>query len=89
MFQPDDRSFEAWLPNVTQPIRITCLHDAQVFTRRWVIRDKDPALKVLVRRLEKAHGADLAADAMRALQEALAARRLLAPSAVPVLRSPG
>jgi len=27
---------------VARPVRITSFYDAQVFTRRWVIRDKDP-----------------------------------------------
>jgi hypothetical protein len=82
MFHVEDQQFEACLPQVPKSVRITCLNDAQVFARRWVIRDKDPALKVLVRRLERAHSAETSANALRELKNALETRGLLrqAPS---------
>jgi hypothetical protein len=71
------RAFDARLPGVEQSIPIGSLHDAMVFTRRWVIRDKDPALKTLLRRLERSGSADAARSALDALREALASRSLL------------
>jgi hypothetical protein len=72
--------FDARLPHVEKSIRIDSLHNAKVFARRWVIRDKDPALKALVRRLDKANSSDSIASALRVLQQALALRNLLSPS---------
>jgi hypothetical protein len=43
--------FDASLPAVVAPVRITSIDDARIFTRRWVIRDKDRGLKVLLRKL--------------------------------------
>lgn len=71
------QSFDALLPGVDKPISIDSMHDATVFTRRWVIRDKDPALKALLRRLEKASSADTAKGALDALQQTLASHKLL------------
>jgi len=53
MTLPFDRHFEAHLPLVATAVRITSLYDAQVFMRRWVIRDKDRNLKALLRTLEQ------------------------------------
>lgn len=61
----------------TAPVRIESLHDAQVFARRWVIRDKDPALKVLVRRLERARSGEGTENVFGELRSALAVRGLL------------
>lgn len=72
--------FDAWLPRLTTSIRIGTLHDAQVFTRRWVIRDKDPELKTLLRQVDRANGRDAALLVMRDLREALGKRGLLSPS---------
>jgi hypothetical protein len=72
--------FDAWLPRLTTSIRISTLHDAQVFARRWVIRDKDPELKSLLRRVDRVSGGDAALIAMRDLREALTKRGLLSPS---------
>ena len=69
--------FDALLPRVDKSVRITCLHDAQVFARRWVIRDKDPALKALVRRLDDVRSSESAAGALDDLRSALASRGLL------------
>ena len=73
----DKLNFDACLPQLTDSIRIRCLHDAQVFARRWVIRDKDPALKALVRRLDRAGSAEHVASAVGELRNALNARGLL------------
>jgi len=83
MFEADDQQFDACLPQVPKPVRITCLHDAQVFARRWVIRDKDPALKALVRCLERARSAETSASALRELKSALQSRGLLSQAAAP------
>jgi hypothetical protein len=83
MFHVDDQQFEACLPQVAKSVRITCLHDAQVFARRWVIRDKDPALKALLRCLERARSAETSASALQELRNALASRGLLPQTAAP------
>jgi hypothetical protein len=41
--------FDAHLPAVEAAVRITSICDAQFFTCRWVIRDKDRDLKALLR----------------------------------------
>ncbi len=74
---PFAQHFDAWLPAVAVPVRITSIYDAQVFTRRWVIRDKDPTLKALLRQLERANGAALIEVAMASFKQALTARALL------------
>ena len=75
--QPQSRCFEASLPRLETPVHIATLHDAQVFARRWVIRDKDPALKRLLRQLERVRSSEETASALSALQHALASRNLL------------
>ena len=77
MFHREPQPFDALLPRIERSIRISSLDEAKIFARRWVIRDKDPALKALVRRLDKARSGDTAAGALRALQDALASRDLL------------
>ena len=77
MYYVDNQQFDACLPQVTKSVRITCLHDAQVFARRWVIRDKDPTLKVLLRKLEKANSAVLIEEAMGTFKQELSMRALL------------
>jgi hypothetical protein len=74
---PFTQHFDANLPSVAAPVRITSIYDAQVFTRRWVIRDKDRNLKVLLRKLEKANSAALVEDAMGTFKRELSARSLL------------
>jgi hypothetical protein len=81
MYHVDNQQFDACLPQVATPVRITCLHDAQVFARRWVIRDKDPALKALTRSLEKARSAESSANALQEFRRALASRGLLPQTA--------
>src|SRR6188474_2994466 len=70
MTLPFDRHFEAHLPLVATAVRITSLYDAQVFMRRWVIRDKDRNLKGLLRRLERANSAARIATAMEEFRRA-------------------
>src|ERR1044071_2971037 len=77
MTLPFDRHFEAHLPLVATAVRITSLYDAQVFMRRWVIRDKDRNLKALLRTLERANSAARIAVAMEEFRRALAVRALL------------
>ena len=70
-------TFEAGLPGAVQTVRIANLHDAQVFARRWVIRDKDPALKALLRHMEKANSSATADVAIRELKRTLERRGML------------
>ncbi len=69
--------FEANLPGLGNPIRITTRHDAEVFTCRWTIRDKDPELKALLREIQRANSSVTATSAILRLKQALASRRLL------------
>jgi hypothetical protein len=78
--------FDAGFPGASLPVRIASLHDARVFARRWVIRDKEPALKLLLRHLEKANSSATADIAVRQLKQALAHRGMLI-SATPLLSS--
>jgi hypothetical protein len=64
-------------------VRITGLYDAQVFARRWAIRDKDPELKALVRRLDRIGGGQSAASAVGELRKLFESRGLLVCSAKP------
>ena len=79
---PFTQHFDALLPAVAAPVRITSIYDAQVFTRRWVIRDKDPSLKTLLRQLERANSTTLIEAGMGSFKQALSQRALL-PDAVP------
>jgi len=69
--------FEANLPGLNKPIRIMTRHDAEVFTCRWTIRDKDPALKALLREMQQADSSATVTSAIVALKRALASRGLL------------
>jgi hypothetical protein len=69
--------FEANLPNLSKPVRIGSFFDAQVFVRRWAIRDQDPAIRSLLRRIEKVNSSESAQVAIRELRRELAARGLL------------
>jgi hypothetical protein len=82
MSLPFTQHFDACLPHVAGAIRITSLADAQVFTRRWCIRDGDRELKALLKRLERANSSDRGYDAIRDLKEALMARGLFPGEAV-------
>jgi hypothetical protein len=74
---PYTQHFDALLPDLAAPVRITSIYDAQVFTRRWVIRDKDRDLKALLRALEKADSAVRINEAMERFKRALSLRALL------------
>jgi hypothetical protein len=76
--------FEANLPNLAWPVRIGSFFDAQVFVRRWAIRDKDPAVRGLLRRMEKANSSETAASAIAELKQELAARGLLPDAKLPI-----
>jgi len=76
MALPFAQHFDARLPGIAQAVRITSLYDAQIFTRRWVIRDKDRDLRILLRRLERADSSARAYDAIAAFKTALMARGL-------------
>jgi hypothetical protein len=69
--------FDASLPGIGQAVRIATYDDAKVFVRRWVIRDKDPALKALLRHMEKANSIATADTAIGQLLQALSSRGLL------------
>jgi hypothetical protein len=69
--------FDASFPGATQVVRIASLHEAKVFARRWVIRDKEPALKALLREIEKANSSATADIAIRPLKRAVESRGLL------------
>jgi hypothetical protein len=77
MTMPPDDYFDAGFPGATQVVRIANLHEAKVFARRWVIRDKDPALKALLRHIEKANSSATADVAIRQLKQELARRGML------------
>jgi hypothetical protein len=77
MSVPPADYFDASFPGATQIVRITSFHEAKVFGRRWVIRDKDPALKALLRHMEKANSSATADIAVRQLKQALERRGLL------------
>jgi len=74
MALPFDRHFEAHLPLVATAVRITSLYDAQVFMRRWVIRDKDRNLKAVLRTPERANSAAQINVAMEDFKRPLAVR---------------
>jgi hypothetical protein len=82
MTLPFAQHFDACLPSVPGPIRITSLTDAQVFTRRWCIRDKDRELKLLLRRLERVNSSDKGYEAILDFKHALMARGLFPGDAV-------
>ena len=79
------REFDANLPRLSKPVRISTFHDAQVFVRRWAIRDKDLAIRALRRRLDRVNSAETADSALVDLKRELAARGLL-PRAEPAAR---
>jgi hypothetical protein len=77
MFSPQTNYFDANLPGTGKTIRIETYHDAKVFMRRWVIRDKDPALRALLRHMERANSIATADTAIGQLRQALSSRGLL------------
>ena len=81
--------FDAHFPGVTQIVRISSLHEAKVFTRRWVIRDKDPELKALLRHMERANSFATGDSAVAQLKGVLAQRGMLVSDGAPVSEPPG
>jgi len=77
MFLQQADYFDANLPSASQTVRIACFDDAKVFVRRWVIRDKDPVLRALLRQMEKANSFATTDIAIQQLQQTLASRGLL------------
>jgi hypothetical protein len=77
MSLPQSAYFDANLPGASQTVRIASLFDAKVFVCRWVIRDRDPALKALLRDVGKAKTFATTESAIRQLTQALASRGLL------------
>ena len=72
-----DWEFDAILPHLSTPVRICSFNDAQVFVRRWAIRDKDRNIRALVRRMDKANSTETADSAIREMKQELAARGLM------------
>jgi hypothetical protein len=79
--------FDANLPNFGKSVRIRSFHDAQVFVRRWAIRDTDRAIRALLRVMEKANSSEAANCAIGELKRELAARGLLPDGDSPVQRT--
>ena len=77
MSLPENPYFDANLPGATQTVRIASLYDAKIFVCRWVIRDRDPALKALLRNVEKTKKFAMTESAIQQLTQALASRGLL------------
>ncbi len=75
MYFPQTHYFDAYLPGASQTVRIASLYDAKVFVCRLVIRDKDPALKALLRNIERAKNFTATDSAILQLTQALASRR--------------
>jgi hypothetical protein len=77
-------AFDANLPNLDRTVRISSFYDAQVFVRRWAIRDKDRVIRALLRRMERANSSESANSAIEDLKRELAARGLLPDPATPL-----
>ena len=76
--------FDANLPNLAWPVRISSFFEAQVFVRRWAIRDKDRVIRALLRRMERANSSEAANSAIEELKRELAARGLLPEAETPL-----
>jgi hypothetical protein len=79
--------FDANFPGAALSVRISNLHEARIFARRWVIRDKDPTLKALLRHMEKANSTATGDIAIQQLKRALERRGLLL-TASPLVNDP-
>ena len=80
MHLPQMNYFDANLPGASQTVRIASLHDAKVFVCRWTIRDKDPALKALLRHMNQARSSATADSAIWQLKQMLTSRGKLVAS---------
>jgi hypothetical protein len=78
--------FDATLPGANQTVRIASIYDAKVFVCPWTIRDKNPALKAFLRRVEQARSSAAADSAVHELKQLLASRGMLV-TASPLLNS--
>jgi len=76
--------FDANLPNLSRSVRIKSFYEAVVFVRRWAIRDKDPAIKTLLRHMERANSSESASGAIQEMKQELTARGLLPAPIVPL-----
>ena len=77
MLLPQTNCFDANLPGAHQTVRIASLQDAKVFVCRWTIRDKDPALKALLRHMDQARSSATEDSAIWQLKQMLALRGML------------
>ena len=77
---PQVNYFDANLPGASQTVRIASLHDAKVFVCRWTIRDKDPALKALLRHMDQARSSATEDSAIWQLKQMLTSRGMLVTS---------
>ena len=80
MHLPQMNYFDANLPGASQTVRIASLHGAKVFVCRWTIRDKDPALKALLRHMNQARSSATADSAIWQLKQMLTSRGKLVAS---------
>jgi hypothetical protein len=80
---PGAYEFTAYLPRLAAPVRIGTYADAQVFVRRWTIREKDRTVRELARRMERANSAENMDQAMSELRRELAARGMLTAPRLP------
>ena len=78
--------FDANLPNLSRSVRIKSFYEAVVFVRRWAIRDKDPVIKTLLRRMERANSSESASGAIQEMKQELTARGLLPATIAPLHR---
>ena len=77
MTLPQTSYFDAHLPGARQAVRIASFYDAKVFACRWTIRDKDPALKALLRHMDQARSSATEGSAIWQLKQILASRGML------------
>jgi hypothetical protein len=71
------REFEAMLPRLSTPVRISSFHDALVFVSRWTIREKDLEIRGLLRRMQRANNSKEVDILVGELKQKLATRGLL------------
>ena len=80
---PGAYEFTAYLPRLAAPVQIGTYADAQVFVRRWSIREKDRTVRELARRMARANSAENMDQAMSELRRELAARGMLSAPQLP------
>jgi hypothetical protein len=69
--------FEAMLPRLSTPVRISSFHEAVVFVSRWTIREKDLEVRGLLRRMQRADNSKEVDILVDELKKKLATRNLL------------